>query len=269
MNLPFNQDKFTQAWFSLWERTQEEAPPFSLHIFDTLASTNQHIWQLLNTQGKTHKPVAVIALKQTGGKGQWGRVWQSPLGGLYLSVALNLHIKITDGLPLTLATAWGIAHTLRNYQIPVQLKWPNDLILKGSKLGGILTETRMQKNTITQAVIGVGINWSNPVPEKAINLQSFCQQQSTPSITCLEMLAAITLKGIFSGNQAYINERLEELISSYSELLCTTGRSVTINGLPGKVIGVDPNGQLKIRLTSSGATTEILCPPGTIRLGYD
>ena len=269
MNLPFNQDKFTQVWLNLWEQTQEEAPPFSLHIFDTLASTNQHIWQILNTQGKIHKPVAVIALKQTGGKGQWGRVWQSPRGGLYLSFALNLNLKSKDSLPLTLATAWGIATTLRDYKIPVQLKWPNDLILKSCKLGGILTETRMQKNIITQTVIGVGINWSNPVPEKAINLQSFCQQQSITSITCLEVLAAITLKGIFSGNQAYINERLEELISSYSELLCTTGRSVTINGIPGKVIGVDPNGQLKIRLTSSGATTEILCPPGTIRLGYD
>jgi len=62
------------------------------------------------------------------------------------------------------------------------------------KLGGILTETKVQQGRITKAVVGVGINWANPVPETGINLLSFQANQPAP-IASLEMLAAVTLLG--------------------------------------------------------------------------
>ena len=264
--MAFNQIEFKRALLNL-AINSNTPPEFSLHVFETLPSTNQKLWQLLETE--IDSPVVVLATEQTAGKGQWGRTWQSQPGGLYLSVSLKTSLTVADSLPLTIASAWGIARALRQQQIPLLLKWPNDLILNGRKLGGILTETRIQNQKITQIVIGVGINWSNSVPHSAINLQSFCQQQSLDSITSLEQLAAITFTGILSGNQTYLHEGLKELLPSYLELLINQGCSVTIDGLPGKVIGVSSNGQLRIRLQSLGATTEILCPPGTISLGYD
>lgn len=263
----FNQVEFERAFLNLAAVNGHKSPEFSLHVFETLPSTNQKLWQLLKTG--IDSPAVVITTEQTAGKGQWGRVWQSSPGGLYLSVSLTTNLTVSDSLPLTIASAWGIATALRQKQIPVVLKWPNDLILNGRKLGGILTETHIHNQKITQVVIGVGINWSNAVPHSAINLQSFYQQQSSPEITSLEQLAAITLTGILSGNQTYLHEGLKELLPSYLELLINQGCSVTIDGLPGKVIGVSSNGQLRIRLHSPGATTEILCPPGTISLGYD
>jgi len=73
----------------------------------------------------------------------------------------------------------GNCYGLREHGIPVGLKWPNDLMLCGRKLGGILTETKVQQGRITKAVVGVGINW-NPVPETGINLLSFQANQPAP-----------------------------------------------------------------------------------------
>lgn len=255
------------------------APPpfaFAIHLFDEVASTNQTLWNLL-AAGAPAGTVA-IASRQTAGKGQWGRQWQSDSGGLYLSLALEPNISATNALLLTLCSAWGIAQCLRSHQIPVFLKWPNDLILRDRKLGGILTETKIHQGKIAKAVVGVGINWINPVPETGINLHHFlsdCPQSAIPS---LEMLAALTLSGIASGYQTFSEEGVETLLPSYRELMVSIGQPVTIDGCGGVVVGVSATGELRVRRTPStteesnnfaGETASEIClMPGTIALGY-
>lgn len=244
----------------------------SLHIFETLPSTNQTLWNLLD-QGAEPGTV-VIATQQTAGRGQWGRQWSSPPGGLYLSVAIAPNLPAEQSYQLTLCSAWGIAMALRDRGIPVGLKWPNDLILCERKLGGILTETKVFGGRITKAVVGVGINWANPVPETGINLQSFQANQVSAPIASLEMLAAVTLKGIASGNQLCSQEGIEALLPSYQQLLTSMGRSVSVNGCSGIVVGVSPTGELRVRLCPTVVANEVAAPeiclkPGTFSLGYD
>lgn len=247
--------------------------PLSFHIFETLPSTNQTLWELLD-QGATPGTV-VIALQQTAGRGQWGRQWQSSTGGLYLSVALAPDLVATNSAHLTLCSAWGIATALRSYGIPVLIKWPNDLILCKRKLGGILTETRVQQGRITKAVVGVGINWANPVPETGINLESFLEQPIEANAlraqfanASLERLAAITLQGILSGYQHVSPEGIDALLPAYVELLSCRGRSVIVDGRSGVIVGVASTGELQVRLNSLVAAEEICLKPGTISLGY-
>jgi BirA family biotin operon repressor/biotin-[acetyl-CoA-carboxylase] ligase len=240
--------------------------PLKLFCFDIIDSTNKILWQLLG--GGVKPPLAAIACQQTAGRGQWGRQWQSPRGGLYLSLAFNPEIPAAAAPHLTLCSAWGIAHSLRQQQIPVQIKWPNDLTLQGRKLGGIKTETRVQKGKISQAVIGVGINWTNPVPAVGINLQSFWGSCPKPPISSLEMLAAIAINGLLAGSRRYLEEGIDSLLSSYVELLENCGQNVIVNGCSGVVVGVTNFGELRIRFQASGAATEVNLPPGTISLGY-
>lgn len=279
-----NQPKFETAFqdvrkhLSLSEKFQGIGQPqrMPLHIFETLPSTNKTLWQLFN-QGATPGTV-VIAAQQTAGRGQWGRQWQSSTGGLYLSVALAPNLEASNSAQLTLCTAWGIATAFRSYDIPVFLKWPNDLLLLGRKLGGLLTETRVQQGHITKAVVGVGINWSNCVPESGINLQSFCEEQLSSSVTSLEMLAAIVLQGLHFGYQHWSEQGIEILLQSYLELLDSQGCQVIVDGNPGTITGVTPTGELRVCLNSTEtavggvpaptALTEICLKPGTISLGY-
>lgn len=242
----------------------------SLHIFDTVSSTNTTTWSLLERSAKPG--CVVIATNQTAGRGQWGRQWHSPKGGLYLSVALAPRLQVTHGYQLTIASAWGIAQQLRDCAIPVGIKWPNDLVLDGYKLGGILTETKVQKELISQAVIGVGINWKNPVPETGINLKTWLDNQNCPNFIELEQLTAAVLQGIESGIHCLEQEGVNILLSRYLGLLVNMGDRVYLDNEVGTVIGVNQTGSLHVRMESSNSesvtTPYIYLQPGTISLGY-
>ncbi|MEO0968534.1 MAG: biotin--[acetyl-CoA-carboxylase] ligase [Cyanobacteria bacterium J06639_18] len=270
--MEFNRQKLESA---LEERRNNTNIFSSIYIFDTVSSTNTTAWELLK-QGI--KPgFAVIATTQTSGRGQWGRQWDSPKGGLYLSAALNSHLEVKHGYQLTLASAWGIAQELRNYGIFVEIKWPNDLVLDGYKLGGILTETKVKKALITQAVIGVGINWENSTPETGINLKTWQTNQNNLSLNnssfvSLEELAAKIIQGIESGIHCLEQEGVDILLSRYVRLLANIGEKVYVNNNPGTIVGVNPSGSLHIRMESSNSesvtTPYIDLHPGTISLGY-
>lgn len=271
----FDRDRYQNRLFKLAKNRELLDSP--LYVFDLIPSTNQQLWELIDRGVKP--TIAAIALQQNAGRGQWGKQWQSQLGGLYLSVALTTDLKLKDSFHLTLATALGITNILRDRNVPVLLKWSNDLILRGRKLGGIKSETRTQKECIKQAVIGVGINWTNPTPEVGINLRSFLEesidvkngvrQSSNENIQSLEELAAITTYGIICGYQNYLEQGIDRLLSNYLELLVNLGQTIRLNNCSGTVVGVSPTGDLKVRLRSPGASTEISLQPGQISLGYD
>ena len=249
----FNQQLFVQHL-----HTKQLGRP--LHWFDTLSSTNSTLWQLLD--GGAEAGTTVIAAQQEAGRGQWGRQWQSLPGGLYLSVAIAPYLAAQKSHQLTLCSAWGLATTLRNYSLPIQIKWPNDLLLHGRKLGGILTETRLQQGQITTAVIGIGLNWSNAVPETGINLQSL----DPTSIHSLEMLAAITLEGLEFGYQQWQNFGIKGLLADYLKLMTHLDQPVVVEDQVGKVIGVSEAGSLQVQFDS--ADPPECLPPGTISLSY-
>lgn len=192
--------------------------PLTIHRFPSLASTNQTLWEMLDREAKAG--TVVISGEQTLGRGQWGRRWESGLGGLYLSLAIATDWEAARSGELTMAIAWGIATVFRTAGVPLQLKYPNDLFLLHRKLGGILTETKIHRGRIATAVIGVGINWSNPVPPEGINLQSYWQSQGlTPSIPSLEVLGTIALEGITLGYGQLITSGLDSFLLDYEKLL--------------------------------------------------
>ena len=242
-------------------------PRLQVYGYDQLPSTNQRLWQLA-AEGATAGTVAIAAV-QTAGRGQWGRQWQSQTGGLYLSLLLEPDVPVQASAQLTFCSAWGIAQSLRNLEIPVGLKWPNDLVVQGRKLGGILTETQIQADRIPRAVIGVGINWHNSVPEPGITLQEVMRSADVKIVLNLEHLAAIALRGMVQGYQRWQRDGTDWLLSAYQALL-HLHQSVTISGRSGKIIGVSGTGALKVYLPESASepAAEIWVKPGTISLGY-
>lgn len=235
------------------------AQNFDLHIYETLPSTNQTLWQRVEEGAKPGS--VVIAVEQTKGRGQRGHQWYSPRGGLYLSIALAPNIPVSESFQLTIRTAWGVATTLNALGIPVRLKWLNDLWLNDRKLGGILTETKINQGIITSAIVGVGINWTNPVPETGINLSSYIN-----TISSLEMLATITIQGIQKG----IDEPVANLVPAYEELLINIGQKVKVGDRTGIVVGVNNSGYLRVCLDGEKNTSinpvEVCLKPGSISL---
>lgn len=126
--------------------------------FDELASTNDYARELA-VQGAT-EGLAVIARKQTAGKGRQGRRWSSPVdAGLYLSIVLRPRATPAQASLITLASAIAVAETLQHdFAVPADIKWPNDVLLKGRKLCGILVESSIENNRLQYAILGIGVN---------------------------------------------------------------------------------------------------------------
>ena len=261
-------DKYQQELNQLAQKYDVEQ--IQINVFSCLTSTNEKLWELIDNDIKI--PTATVSLQQTAGKGQWGKNWQSGLGGLYLSVALKCNLALENSFHLVMATAEGITNILRFYQLPVTIKWSNDLILDDRKLGGIKIETRTQDRIIKYAVIGVGLNWKNPVPTIGINLDDYYKEpninQRIHDINSLEQLTAIATVGILKGYQNYQQLGVSHTHQQYQNLLNSIGKQITINNHSGTIIGVTPQGNLKVRLQSPGASTNIYLSPGEISLGY-
>ncbi|OGS20616.1 MAG: biotin--[acetyl-CoA-carboxylase] ligase [Elusimicrobia bacterium RIFOXYA2_FULL_40_6] len=101
----------------------------------------------------------VVAKTQTRGRGQFGRKWISPKGGLYFSVILKPKFATNDVSKLTLIGTMSIAKVLNNlFGLPAKVKWPNDILIKNRKISGVLIESEIKSNKLIWAVIGAGIN---------------------------------------------------------------------------------------------------------------
>ncbi|WP_309742310.1 biotin--[acetyl-CoA-carboxylase] ligase [Chamaesiphon sp. OTE_20_metabat_361] len=241
---------------------------FNIYTFDVLASTNEKLSQLV-TDGQAPPGTIVIADRQTAGRGQRGRTWNSAPGGLYLSLAIAPDLPASNVHQLTIGIVWGIAHSLRKIGLPIAIKWPNDLMLSGRKLGGILTQTRISGDRIQDAIVGVGINYTNPVEGLAINLAPSNDYQPNYRNFSIEMLTSCTIRGIISGYKRCTPTTIDGLLSDYLELLNARGRSVLVNGRLGTVIGISPLGELRVSFTTATTVMTADLTPGTFSLGYE
>jgi BirA family biotin operon repressor/biotin-[acetyl-CoA-carboxylase] ligase len=113
--------------------------------------------------------LVVVAGRQRFGTGQQGRPWVSPPGGLWLSAAIPWPSQ-PGTAAMGLAVAVGLALQLEALGLQPRIKWPNDLLLEGRKLAGLLPRIRHRGNQVRWAQLGLGLNGRNRVPPGAISL---------------------------------------------------------------------------------------------------
>lgn len=236
---------------NLQQQAQQVGLRYQIRTIAVTDSTNAQLWQ----QPDRHEQV-LIAAQQRAGRGQQGRRWLSPLGGLYLSLGLRVDLPATESARLMFGAAWGVAQALRSH-VPVQLKWPNDLVLDDRKLGGILVETRLQGDRVREAVIGLGLNWSNPVPETGIALS-----QVTTAWLDLPNLAIAVLRGLQASLDQWLVADWETLIPQYDQWLYRCGDRVQWQGQSLILLGIDPSGGLRLR----GSDRDVCAQPGELSL---
>ncbi len=132
---------------------------FDLTHFESIGSTNDAALDYLRSSG--HGNHWFVADEQTGGRGRLGRQWSSPKGNLYASLALLDPCEIAHGFQLGFVAALAIYDTMIGLGAPsheLSLKWPNDVLLNGAKLSGILIEGGVLADGAFGVVIGCGIN---------------------------------------------------------------------------------------------------------------
>jgi BirA family biotin operon repressor/biotin-[acetyl-CoA-carboxylase] ligase len=128
------------------------------HYFAEIDSTNTYARHLAEAGAREGE--IVIAEAQTQGRGRLGRLWQSPpFANLYFSVILRPQLPPMQAPQITLTAAVALAETVASFIAqPVMIKWPNDILVDGRKLAGILTEASCDPDKVNFVILGIGVN---------------------------------------------------------------------------------------------------------------
>lgn len=126
----------------------------------TVDSTNTYALNLVSNTKPPVEGTVILAAHQTAGRGQQGNTWNSKIGeSLTFSLILQPNfLPILQQFELTIASSVGVCKAFQSKGVDVQLKWPNDIYVKGKKLGGMLIENQVQGSVIRSCVIGIGLN---------------------------------------------------------------------------------------------------------------
>lgn len=217
------------------------------HFYPVVSSTND-IAKELARQGAPEGAL-VVAEEQTGGRGRLGRGWHSPPGGLWFSLVLRPPVSpaATQSLPvlLSLAVTDGVAA----FPLPpVEVKWPNDIVCQGKKVGGILVELGAEAEAVHFVVAGIGLNvnitsFPAPLEKTATSLQKIAGE----ALSRPQLLSAI-LAAAERYYSRWCREGFAPFREDYERRLCLLGREVEIccggNIARGAVAGVDAEGRL-------------------------
>ena len=191
---------------------------------------------------------AVVAARQTAGKGRLDREWVSPDGGAYLSALLRPCSAPVDVSSFAPACALGVAYGLEALGVPCRLKWPNDILVDGKKLAGILIEMSAESDKVEWVVAGCGVN----VRRSACCFEDagFVEDHSDASPSAV---AASVLDGIARAYREYTAAGFESMVEAYQERHSLTGMEVTVRDMLGAVVasgvvdGIDKVGRLMVR----------------------
>ena len=226
------------------------------YYFDSIDSTQSQAMKMVNESKK--EGTIIIAEKQTGGRGRSGRQWISPKGGIWFSIILHPKFDISNTTLFPIASSLALSIAIqKTCKISTELKWPNDLTIKGKKLAGMLIDASFESNKIENLVLGVGINFNVNVKEiekvlkKTPNfygVSSLNDQKNKTSQIELIQSFLLELEKVY---EELNNNQIKKIITEWTKRSSTIGKKVEMNTLNGKISGkaikIDEDGGLIIK----------------------
>jgi len=239
-----------------WEVIQNLNTEFlgkRVYYFDTIDTTQNFAMKIASKSNENG--TVVISKKQTGGRGRMKRKWKSPAGGIWMSIIIHPKFDVSYATLVPIATSLALCIAIEKIlKIKPELKWPNDVTLKGKKIAGVLIDTSIVSNEIENMVLGIGINFKIK-PHELTNAI-----KKTPNFYGVATLVKKNENALPLVQQfLYELENIFQLINSghikkikngWTKRSSTIGRSVSIitneGNLNGKAVKIDSDGALII-----------------------
>jgi BirA family transcriptional regulator, biotin operon repressor / biotin---[acetyl-CoA-carboxylase] ligase len=239
------------------------------HHFYKIGSTNSAA--MAAAAGGAQEGAVFLAEEQTAGRGRGAHSWESARSaGIYCSVVLRPQLPPSDVLVLALAAGLAVRAAIEqvNGSVQIDLKWPNDVLIDGKKVGGILTEMNAEATRVRFVVVGIGINVNQAKFPKELQAEAISLRMATGREWSRVELTAALLKSL-NGEYASLIEQKDarpQILRRFSEQSSWVGgRRVLIqeNGstVEGTTEGLDDRGFLRVR-TESGLQVVL---SGTVR----
>ena len=235
-----------------------------IHFLSSVTSTNDTAMEF--AEKGCPEGTVVVADTQTRGRGRAGRLWHSPKGvNLYFTVILRPGMKLKDAPLITLMAAAASVQAIRKLTaVKAAIKWPNDVLVNGKKLGGILTETKVRGEYIDVAVLGIGLNVNLDVsilPDelKLLATSLFCE--TGRQISRFWLLDKI-LNSLEKWYKILLSQKHSHvIIQSWKSLNITLGRQVRVETrdktFTGKAVDIGHTGELIVQ-TDEGNVVKVV-----------
>lgn len=235
---------------------------------DTVDSTN------IKAKDVAEKSVAdgtvVIAEMQTGGKGRLGRLWHSPHGtGIWMSILVKPDILPMDASKITLLTAVSVAQGIeQELGVRPGIKWPNDILIRGKKVCGILTELKADMDRVHYLIVGMGINVNdNEFPGDLTRIATSLKLETGIDINRAKMTAAI-LNSWEKNYFDFLQNGFSKIRSAWKEYSINLGAEVTVDTIKdviqGIAVDIDHDGALLVE-DQRGIVHQILAGDVSLR----
>jgi BirA family biotin operon repressor/biotin-[acetyl-CoA-carboxylase] ligase len=244
------------------------AAAFEIAIVPVAASTNTDL--LARAAAGARSGTVLAAEAQTAGRGRRGRAWVSPLGG---ALAFSLLWRFEQGAAwlagLSLAVGVALVRALRAHGAAAQLKWPNDVLVDGAKLAGILIELQGDASGPSAVVIGVGLNLALPAAVRdAIDQPATDLAQSAAAVPGRNVLFAALLDELHTALTAFARDGFKPFAREWERLHAHQGQRVTATLPDGRTLtgvarGVAEDGALLIE--AGGKTQRLISGDVSLR----
>jgi len=217
-------------------------------------STN--LWAKSLARSGAQEGTIAVAETQSSGRGRLDRPWYSPVGGLWFSVVLRPKIHSSQVSQLTVVTALSIIQTLRDlYGLEAQAKWPNDVLVNGRKICGILGEANSEADKVSFVIMGIGLNANFDVDKalpESIAVSATSLQTEIGHKIVLEQLLTALLKRFETDYEIYAHRGFSYIVAKWKEHANFLGREVDVidqhKTFRGVAEDIDANGALALRL---------------------
>jgi BirA family biotin operon repressor/biotin-[acetyl-CoA-carboxylase] ligase len=242
---------------------------YKIYLYNNVYSTNEVAKEI--AKKSSEEKIVVLADTQTCGKGRMGRRWISPKGGVWLSVILRPRITSKEALKLTFITSSAVAKTIETmFGLKAVVKWPNDVLVNGRKICGILTEISTRNSVVEFVVVGVGINANIDLESFPLSLQG--------TVTSLKNELGYRIKrraltGNFLQNFEHRYRHLHHglwsgLLKEWKSMATFLGEQVEVTSFDEFFVGeawdIDEDGALIIRL-KNGTLKKIITGDVTLK----
>jgi len=240
-----------------------------LHYYEEIGSTNEEAFRL-GIQG-VPEGTALIAESQSAGKGRMQRVWHSPAGAnIYTSILLRPVFEPARAPQISIAAGVAAAEMIDHYcPGKTQLKWPNDVLIGGKKVCGILAQMKMSGNAIDFVVVGVGINVNlnhEQFPRDIQEMATSLFMEAGREISRLELIIHL-YENMAKWYRELTQNGFGAIREKWLSLSPMIGKPVSVmfheEAVSGRAIGLDDDGSL-VLLTDGNDTVKVSAGDATL-----
>lgn len=231
-------------------------------FFKVTSSTNDRAMEI-GQQGKGADGTVIIADEQEHGRGRLGREWKSPPGvNLYFTVLLKPPFYPKEASIFTFMAAVAVVSAVREYLgLNAVIKWPNDILINGKKVSGILTEMKSDMDRINFVAVGIGVNVNMPLsslPGENRLIATSLKKEKGGAVNRVELLGKI-LSGFEYWYKAVLAGRKEALFNEWLRFDSTVGSNIRVKAQDGFISGIaeaiNDSGELVVRLAGGNVET--------------